>query len=147
MAAWQFDVQLVRTSRLTLSNEREVREAGRLTRGDYEAAKGYLEELGLPVETLADGWSIYGDPKGNRVDLALSDDVGAEISARIDAVADSDLFCNFICILGIDLGCELWASEPNRVFEPSKDALVGALMASAAWQYALEPSRLTGSRS
>jgi hypothetical protein len=140
MAAWQFDVQFVRTDLHALGTSENVRSASRLSPSDYEAAKGLLDELGFPRQSFSAGWIIYGDAKGNRVDLVLIDEGGAEISARIDTAGESDLFVNFVCLLGLDLKCQLWSSEQDCVVKPNKEALVTSLMSSDAWKYALDPS-------
>jgi len=139
MALWQFDLFFVPTFcsaptleengwGLPLFPERSVRTAHSLL----------SSRIGAPW-TMCEDITVFGAETGNRVDVIPGVDGSAEISARIDARAESMQFCRVLHELASDLGCKFFSPEFKSQVETEVETLVEALMRSRAWSYALNP--------
>lgn len=130
MAIWQFDLDMV---------------AG-LQRGHLppllttQAVCALSDGFGASWQMLPD-WLVYGEENGNRIDLVLCDEGGAEITARVDARSDADRFLRRLCGFAADLDCKLYSPELDKFVDGTMCALNEALQASQAWQFALDPRR------
>jgi hypothetical protein len=135
MAAWQFDVTLVRrTSGTPVHEERAVIPVDLVKR-----AMAFLaERLGKP-DLMLPQWWLYGTQDGNRFDVNLDDLGRAELSARLDARSDDQQFRSIVCELAQHLDCLLRCAETDSVLEPTLDGLSKALDRSRAAGFVLDP--------
>jgi len=141
MALWQFDVTFVRAGRDVRRRLDGSFELEGLPLADLFCSMGFLHQLGFESWQMTDSWTAFGNEDGNRVDLLRVGDTQCEISARIDALDDSDIFPEVVCELAKELKCDLLVADAGCVISPSKEAVVSALTRSDAWRFALDPQR------
>lgn len=128
MAAWQFDLSFTQLPYGTT-----------LPASLRDVATTALSKDGFACWTMLDGWTVYGDEVGNRIDYVVDDsDPGFELQARLDARSNStDAFIGSVCALAALLACQLHSDELGETLEPSKATIADALQRSTAWQFAL----------
>ena len=88
---------------------------------------------------MMDGWYVFGEEAGNRVDLFTNPDESSELSARIDLRANPSTFITNICELGNVLGCAFFSAELWSHIEPAPIDIAQAIGASRAAAYVQNP--------
>lgn len=88
---------------------------------------------------MCDDIAVFGAEAGNRIDIVLGEDGGAEICARIDARTEGLWFCRHLYELASALDCKFFAPEFASEIGTETQDLVEALMRSRAWSYAVDP--------
>ena len=88
---------------------------------------------------MMDGWYVFGEEVGNRVDLLTSPDESSELSARIDLRHDPSTFITNICELGDMVNCALFSTELWIHIEPVPSDIAQAISACRAAAYVQNP--------
>ena len=143
MAIWQFDLVFVEPKRLPrrIDDGHEVPE---LSVEKTEIATQWLIGYSGARRTLAVDWHIFGEEQGSRIDLSLNENKTAELSARIDARADSSEFIQSICDLCLLIGCVFFSTEKWSVIKPGEEEIKQALANSLATKYVRDPQSVLG---
>lgn len=128
MAVWQFDVSIASSS-----SERA------LSPTQTHFAEIALSALLGPPQAMFEDWLFFGDKNGSRVDLVRIDGGGCELSARIDAREEADKFITVVVAVADSMNCSFF-DDNGAAIAASHDELRKAVMASAAWRYALDPN-------
>jgi hypothetical protein len=139
MAIWQFDLFFIptRAPAPTLGDDGWVLPL--LPARSVDHAHELLSlRLGQPW-TMCEDIVVFGTEDRSRIDLGIEACGEAELTARVDARAESLGFCRLLCELAADLGCGFFSPEFRSPFDASTPALIAALMRSRAWAYALDP--------
>ena len=139
MAVWQFDLVLVPKGGSLPRRSGDGHDAPSVDPKRVEQARSWLvENVGAPWQML-EGWYVYGGEKGNRVDVLLSADASAEITARIDAREEATSFIRKLCALAELLDCLLFSLEMWSLVDVSPSALGFALERSSAATFVRTP--------
>ena len=142
MAIWQFDLFFVPRAEGMPSLSGEGYDVPVLPERLVIEARNYLsQQMGQAWQMLED-WQTFGEENGNRVDLLLTKNGGAELSVRIDARCNTESFHDIVCELAERLQCLLFASEPGRLLEPDRAALASALHNSRAFKFVHDPRKV-----
>lgn len=135
MSISQFDLFLVPESYRNLAVGSGDQAIPDISKALLEQARVSLYvSLGKPWHMLKHV-EVYGDEKGNRVDVSCDDSGDGEIQARIDARIESIGFCRQVCALAKELDLLLYLPETEQILEPRSTALQFALERSAAAAY------------
>ena len=139
MAIWQFDISFVDRGGSSPQRTDDGHEVPSLSVERTKQANAWLNEIfGRPWEML-DGWYIFGEEVGNRVDLLMIADGSSELSARIDLRGDPSAFIARICELGNVVNCSLFSAELWSPIEPVPNDVTQAIGASRAAAYVQDP--------
>jgi hypothetical protein len=138
MAIWQFDLAFVEPKRLPRRTD-DGHEVPELSAEKMEIANQWLITNSGARHAFAVDWYIFGEEQGSRIDLLLNENRTAELSARIDARADSSEFIRSICDLCLRIGCVFFSAEKWNVIEPDEQEIKQALENSRATKYVRDP--------
>ena len=137
MAAWQFDLDIVRVAEVFPGLSKLEKVAVPFVQA--LVVRAFLsEQLGEPGQMLP-GWLVYGTEKGDRVDCVGGGDGTTEFSVRIDARHPSAAFIETVAELARRLGCVLHATDSEEIVDSQADTITSALFCSAASKYVEDP--------
>ena len=140
MAIWQFDISFVERGGPSPQRKDDGHELPSLSAKRTKQANAWLNEMFGPPWEMIDGWYVFGEEVGSRVDLLTNPDESSELSARIDLRGDPSTFITVICDLAKLLGCTFFSAELWSHIKPAPSDIAQAIGASRAAAYVQNPS-------
>lgn len=141
MAIWQFDVSFMKRGGPLPHRTGDGYEAPSLTEGCARQAGNWLNAMFGRPWAMMDGWYVFGEEAGNRIDLLTNTDGSSELSARVDMRSDDASFIVSLCELANAMDCTLFSPELWRHVEPLPTDVTQAASASRAAVFVQNPAR------
>ena len=146
MAIWQFDLALVPREGPMPWRGDDGYDVMPVPQATAQAALAWLQQhMGQPWDMM-EGFQVFGDERGDRVDVLTNEDGSAELSARLDVRRPSASFVTALCELASLIDCSFFSPENWCLIAPSAPELNAAFARSRAVRYVKDPiSVLRGS--
>jgi|APAra7269096613_1048513.scaffolds.fasta_scaffold00207_39 hypothetical protein len=138
MALWQFDVCMIPRGAPSSSRGTDGYDATPVAASLAARAMAWCEAR-WPRQTWSEGFFVFGDDQGCRIDMLVDDDGCAELLARIDLRSPHDGFCESVCELASVLDCVLFSPESWCPLRPDADELLAFAGRSRAARFVKDP--------